>query len=68
MPAAAVIPAPLVYAKVAAVKKFVFGFLVSMSSPSILVCDFLSSLLDAPFGVYSGYREEIGVLKAGVCS
>ena len=46
MPAAAVIPAPLVYAKVAAVKKFVFGFMEQMLSPAILVCDSLSLLLE----------------------
>ena len=48
MPAAAVIPAPQVYAKVAAVKKFVFGFLALMLGPFFLLCDPLSCLLSAP--------------------
>ena len=34
MPAAAVIPAPIAYTKVVAVKKLVVGFLVSVLSPS----------------------------------
>ena len=33
MPAAAVIPAPLVYIKVVAVKKLVVGFLSGMAGP-----------------------------------
>ena len=34
MPAAAVIPAPIAYTKVVAVKKLVVGFLLSVLSPS----------------------------------
>ena len=35
MPAAAVIPAPIAYIKVVAVKKLVVGFLVRMSGPLV---------------------------------
>ena len=35
MPAAAVIPAPIAYTKVAAVKKLVVGFLVSAAGPPL---------------------------------
>ncbi len=35
MPAAAVIPAPVAYIKVAAVKKLVVGFLVGCASPAL---------------------------------
>ena len=35
MPAAAVIPAPIAYIKVVAVKKLVVGFLVSFQSPLV---------------------------------
>ena len=41
MPAAAVIPAPIAYIKVAAVKKLVVGFLVVASDPVgfiLIVC------------------------------
>lgn len=37
MPAAAVIPAPIAYIKVVAVKKLVVGFVVEMSGPSLFV-------------------------------
>ena len=37
MPAAAVIPAPVAYIKVVAVKKLVVGFLVQRAWPAILV-------------------------------
>ncbi len=47
MPAAAVIPTPQVNAKVAAVKKFVFGFLVFDLGPFILMCD-LARYLPVP--------------------
>ena len=36
MPAAAVIPAPIAYIKVVAVKKLVVGFVVELSGPSLL--------------------------------
>ena len=43
MPAAAVIPAPIAYIKVVAVKKLVVGFLVGVMGPLInLVCTILS--------------------------
>ncbi len=40
MPAAAVIPAPLVYIKVVAVKKLVVGFLlgIAWSAPRVRIC------------------------------
>ena len=38
MPAAAVIPAPIAYIKVVAVKKLVVGFLRDLKSPSDDVC------------------------------
>ena len=37
MPAAAVIPAPIAYIKVVAVKKLVVGFLVGVIGPSLSV-------------------------------
>ena len=40
MPAAAVIPAPIAYIKVAAVKKLVVGFLVRCICPAtVIVCE-----------------------------
>ena len=39
MPAAAVIPAPIAYTKVVAVKKLVVEFLVSDIDPSRMRCD-----------------------------
>ena len=38
MPAAAVIPAPIAYIKVVAVKKLVVGFLSSVGAPPSVVC------------------------------
>ena len=38
MPAAAVIPAPIAYIKVVAVKKLVVGFLVGVTVPDLIVC------------------------------
>ena len=38
MPAAAVIPAPIAYTKVVAVKKLVVGFLVAEVGPSLTGC------------------------------
>ena len=43
MPAAAVIPAPIAYIKVVAVKKLVVGFLLGMASP-VYDCVFGSAL------------------------
>ena len=37
MPAAAVIPAPIAYIKVVAVKKLVVGFLIEVSGPALCV-------------------------------
>ncbi len=37
MPAAAVIPAPIAYIKVVAVKKLVVGFLVGVTVPDLIV-------------------------------
>ncbi len=37
MPAAAVIPAPIAYIKVVAVKKLVVGFLVGATTPDLIV-------------------------------
>ena len=45
VPAAAVIPAPVAYINVAAVKKLVVGFLVDNAGPSVL--GFLSIVLSA---------------------
>ena len=42
MPAAAVIPAPIAYIKVVAVKKLVVGFLLRMTGPPSGVCIRLS--------------------------
>ena len=43
MPAAAVIPAPIAYTKVVAVKKLVVGFLVVDSFQHFIVSDLLSA-------------------------
>ncbi len=42
MPAAAVIPAPIAYIKVVAVKKLVVGFLAGAGGPALSVGTFLS--------------------------
>ncbi len=49
MPAAAVIPAPIAYTKVVAVKKLVVGFLVENAGPPLTGC-----VLD----IFSHPREE----------
>lgn len=46
MPAAAVIPAPIAYINVVAVKKLVVGFLVGAPGPDLTVC-----VLAAPFAI-----------------
>ena len=73
MPAAAVIPAPIAYIKVVAVKKLVVGFLsVRFSPPKWLVRDpppASSWGMCLHFTVWRGiqdiYFEEITVLQAG---
>ncbi len=46
MPAAAVIPAPIAYIKVAAVKKLVVGFLAWFAWPATVTC--VSAGVDLP--------------------
>ena len=73
MPAAAVIPAPIAYIKVVAVKKLVVGFLPMSSSPPqwlVLIASAASSWgMCLHFTVWRGnqdvYFEEITVLQAG---
>jgi hypothetical protein len=76
VPAAAVIPAPIAYIKVVAVKKLVVGFLVLFfvlvhrkvstgrtSHPSgVCVC----TLLCVRFKLWNLYFEKIRVFKAGI--
>ena len=72
MPAAAVIPAPIAYIKVVAVKKLVVGFLLRMGGPrfagvsaSALASSRGASLrLSAWRGVRDFYFEEIRVFTA----
>ena len=45
MPAAAVIPAPIAYIKVVAVKKLVVGFVVEAAGPHFVWCWAASSIL-----------------------
>ena len=74
MPAAAVIPAPIAYIKVVAVKKLVVGFLEVCLARHGYVCEcraschpssepFLPSL--GGFGLRIFYFEKIRVFKAG---
>ena len=73
MPAAAVIPAPITYIKVVAVKKLVVGFLLKVAGPHSVGVS--GSLLASscgtflPFIEWSGtqdfYFEEIRVFTAG---
>jgi hypothetical protein len=73
VPAAAVIPAPIAYIKVVAVKKLVVEFLVQVAVAREPVL--LASCLDhghslvalAEFGILVIYFEKIRVFKAGVC-
>ena len=66
MPAAAVIPAPVAYIKVVAVKKLVVGFLMNRSGPfpilgmSAALC--LSSFQRAASTVYSAGRRDLDLL------
>ena len=75
MPAAAVIPAPIAYIKVVAVKKLVVGFLVGATipeldcscnvlSPAILV-ESVSGINLLEFRTRVVYCEKIRVFKAG---
>ena len=74
MPAAAVIPAPIAYIKVVAVKKLVVGFLLRTVGPLFERVSNLSSAssgllklcLIARFGVPDFYFEEIRVFTAGL--
>ena len=73
MPAAAVIPAPIAYIKVVAVKKLVVGFLLTTAGPhyvrvsgSVLASSWGSFLcLIAWGGIHDFYFEEIRVFTAG---
>ena len=73
MPAAAVIPAPIAYIKVVAVKKLVVGFLLKAAGPHyVRVSGFVSAssrntllCLIAWCGVRDFYFEEIRVFTAG---
>ena len=73
MPAAAVIPAPIAYIKVVAVKKLVVGFLLRMVGPyNVCVSDSASASsretclrLIAWCGFRDFYFEEIRVFTAG---
>ena len=73
MPAAAVIPAPIAYIKVVAVKKLVVGFLSRMAGPHFVRAS--GSALASSWGTYlrliawcgiqDFYFEEIRVFTAG---
>ena len=73
MPAAAVIPAPIAYIKVVAVKKLVVGFLLRAAGPHPVRVSGLTSAssqntflrLIAWSGVWDFYFEEIRVFTAG---
>ncbi len=74
MPAAAVIPAPIAYIKVVAVKKLVVGFLVCTDWARLAVCARLSAIFLQTFPVihFMGlceqifYLEKIRVFQAGL--
>ena len=74
MPAAAVIPAPIAYIKVVAVKKLVVGFLLRAYGPCLTRVSVLalassgSTLLrfTAWCGIPDFYFEEIGVFTASL--
>ena len=73
MPAAAVIPAPIAYIKVVAVKKLVVGFLLRAAGLHLLhVSGLISASSQNTFlrliawsGVWDFYFEEIRVFTAG---
>ena len=78
MPAAAVIPAPIAYIKVVAVKKLVVGFLVWCAWPATVRCVSADARLPScrlenvpaldwvGFAIQNFYFEKIRVFKAGV--
>jgi hypothetical protein len=77
VPAAAVIPAPIAYIKVVAVKKLVVGFLVWRGRPAALwvcECRFASTILLESgsaihlvgVAIWIFYFEKIRVFKAGL--
>ena len=75
MPAAAVIPAPIAYIKVVAVKKLVVGFLVGAAGPPCKRCALEPSpaILGGTAMALTGcgmepivYCEKIRVFKAGL--
>ena len=72
MPAAAVIPAPIAYIKVVAVKKLVVGFLVRTQMSRLCVCScvlpsFCNVLvLTYGRGLRDFYFEKIRVFQAGL--
>ena len=74
MPAAAVIPAPIAYIKVVAVKKLVVGFLLRTTDQPIRACVWFDRgiLLEdvrhfiGHDGVQDFYFEEIRVFQAGI--
>ena len=73
MPAAAVIPAPIAYIKVVAVKKLVVGFLLRTTGPHYVrvsgsaLASFWGTVLRliAWSGIQNFYFEEIRVFTAG---
>ena len=76
VPAAAVIPAPIAYTKVVAVKKLVVGFLVVSPGPPLAGCapgardhhrgEHIGHSL-AWYGILVIYCEQTRVFKAGLC-
>jgi hypothetical protein len=74
VPAAAVIPAPIAYIKVVAVKKLVVGSVVSEGRSTLWVCLIfghermvrLGALNRSVVSVHQVYFEKIRVLKAGL--
>ena len=75
MPAAAVIPAPIAYIKVVAVKKLVVGFLPRANGPppglvsglALASSWGLCLYLTVWRGIQDFYFEEIRVFRAGCC-
>ncbi len=73
MPAAAVIPAPIAYIKVVAVKKLVVGFVVSPAVRTIRYCGSCHPWVEpvwhqvVALGMPIFYCEKIRVFKAGLC-
>ena len=71
MPAAAVIPAPIAYIKVVAVKKLVVGFLVGCFCPLVraqwlpTILLLTLQILTALLGAQIFYLEKIRVFQAG---